>query len=201
MGLPVLAQPMTGTRVEWNGLDLRILRGYGVLAPHYELWTPSAGLARLWCVLCARPARLPVGCAVAGDVADCRRDSGLRHRYGGARPAAGDLADAGAALQQGLLPGPGDCGAHPFARQRAPAPAAAGADRAGARERDGANSAGRDGRRDRLPARRSCRWRAAAAFLPWAWCAQRPRLRNQTFTYTAGTAAGTARILAAPPTL
>ncbi len=48
MGLPVLAEPMTGTRVEWNGLDLHVLRGYGALAPHYELWTPVAGLSRLW---------------------------------------------------------------------------------------------------------------------------------------------------------
>ncbi len=31
MGLPTLGEPMTGTRVEWNGLNLRILRGYGAL--------------------------------------------------------------------------------------------------------------------------------------------------------------------------
>jgi len=48
MGLPTLSEPMTCTRVEWNGLDLRILRGYGVLAPHYELWMPVAGVLRLW---------------------------------------------------------------------------------------------------------------------------------------------------------
>ena len=48
MGLPALAEPMTGTRVEWNGLDLRILRGHGVLAEHYELWTPATGITRLW---------------------------------------------------------------------------------------------------------------------------------------------------------
>jgi folate-binding protein YgfZ len=48
VGLPVLAQPMTLTRVEWNGLDLRVLRGYGVLAQHYTIWTPLTGLTRLW---------------------------------------------------------------------------------------------------------------------------------------------------------
>jgi folate-binding protein YgfZ len=48
LGLPVFAHPMRGTCVEWNGLDLRILRGYGVLAPHYEIWTPAAGLKKLW---------------------------------------------------------------------------------------------------------------------------------------------------------
>ena len=48
MGLPTLSEPMTCTRVEWNGLDLRIFRGHGTLTPHYELWTPVAGVIRLW---------------------------------------------------------------------------------------------------------------------------------------------------------
>ncbi len=30
IGLPTLPEPMSATRVEWNGLDLRVLRGYGV---------------------------------------------------------------------------------------------------------------------------------------------------------------------------
>jgi folate-binding protein YgfZ len=48
VGLPVLLHPMSSTRVEWNGLDLLIRRGYGALAPHYEFWLPSAGVAKLW---------------------------------------------------------------------------------------------------------------------------------------------------------
>src|SRR5258708_1695526 len=48
MGVPVLPEPMTSTRVELNGLDLLILRAYGALVPHYELWGPVAGVARLW---------------------------------------------------------------------------------------------------------------------------------------------------------
>ncbi len=48
MGLPTLPKAMTSIRVEWNGLDLQILRGYGILVPHYELWTPVAGLTRVW---------------------------------------------------------------------------------------------------------------------------------------------------------
>jgi len=50
LGLPVLAEPMTCARVEWNGLNLKIVRGYGVLAPHYELWVPSSSivLAKQW---------------------------------------------------------------------------------------------------------------------------------------------------------
>ncbi len=48
LSLPTLSEPMTGTRVEWIGFDLRIMRGYGALAPHYEIWVPRAGLAKLW---------------------------------------------------------------------------------------------------------------------------------------------------------
>lgn len=60
MGLPTLGEPMTGTRVEWNGLNLRILRGYGAIVPHYELWTPVTGVTRLWRTLSTAGAT-PVG--------------------------------------------------------------------------------------------------------------------------------------------
>ncbi len=62
VGLPVLGIPMAGTSVEWNGWDVRILRGYGVLAQHYEFWLPSAGLAKLWSCLRTGGAT-PVGSA------------------------------------------------------------------------------------------------------------------------------------------
>jgi folate-binding protein YgfZ len=62
LGLPVFAHTMTAASVEWNGLDLRVLRGYGVLAQHYEFWLPSAGLTKLWS--CLRTAgATQVGCA------------------------------------------------------------------------------------------------------------------------------------------
>jgi len=61
MGLAKLAEPMTLTRMEWNGLDVRIVRAYGTLAAHYELWVPKAGLAKLWKFLCTAGAT-PVGC-------------------------------------------------------------------------------------------------------------------------------------------
>ena len=47
-GLPVLVTPMTSTRVEWYGFDLRVERVYGVLGAHYVLWIPLAGLEKLW---------------------------------------------------------------------------------------------------------------------------------------------------------
>jgi folate-binding protein YgfZ len=62
MGLATLADPMTSRRVEWNGLELRITRGFGLLAEHYTLWTPVAGLTRLWRTLTTAGAT-PVGTA------------------------------------------------------------------------------------------------------------------------------------------
>jgi len=62
LGLPVFAHPMMGQYVEWNGIDMRLLRGYGVLAPHYELWVPLSKLASLWRALRTAGAT-PVGCA------------------------------------------------------------------------------------------------------------------------------------------
>ena len=62
VGLPTIGSPMAGTSVEWNGWELRILRGYGVLAPHYEFRLPSAGLAKLWSCLRTGGAT-PVGSA------------------------------------------------------------------------------------------------------------------------------------------
>ncbi len=62
VGLPAIASAMAGTSVEWNGWEVRILRGYGVLAPHYEFWLPSAGLAKLWSCLRTGGAT-PVGSA------------------------------------------------------------------------------------------------------------------------------------------
>jgi folate-binding protein YgfZ len=62
LNLPTLEEPLSGVRIEWNGLDLRILRGYGVLAPHYEIWVPETGLKKLWKYLHAA-GTTPVGCA------------------------------------------------------------------------------------------------------------------------------------------
>lgn len=62
MGLPTLPEPMSCTRIEYNGLDLCIRRAYGTLAEHYELWTPVVGIARLWRNLCTAGAT-PTGFA------------------------------------------------------------------------------------------------------------------------------------------
>ena len=62
LSLPTLSEPLTGTRVEWIGFDVRIMRGYGAVGPHYELWIPLAGLAKLWLGL-RTAAATPVGWA------------------------------------------------------------------------------------------------------------------------------------------
>ncbi len=64
LGLPALDEPMTCAKVEWNGIDLRMVRGYGVQVPHYELWVPSAArvLAKQWNSIRTAGA-IPVGAA------------------------------------------------------------------------------------------------------------------------------------------
>jgi folate-binding protein YgfZ len=62
LSLPRLTEPMTSKSVEWNGVDLRIVRGYGALAEHYEFWFPQAQLVRVWKFLRAAGAA-PVGTA------------------------------------------------------------------------------------------------------------------------------------------
>ena len=60
LGLPAPAEPLTSARagVEWPGL--RVARGYGVLAPHYELWVRAAEIPALWKALVEAGAA-PVG--------------------------------------------------------------------------------------------------------------------------------------------
>lgn len=48
LGLPALSEAMTHTRTDFNGMSLRIRRGYGVLGQHYELWTTTATVSKLW---------------------------------------------------------------------------------------------------------------------------------------------------------
>jgi folate-binding protein YgfZ len=48
LGLPALPEPCTHTRADFNGLSLRIRRGYGTLSQHYLLWTTTATVGKLW---------------------------------------------------------------------------------------------------------------------------------------------------------
>ena len=61
LGMPVLHEPMTQVRAEWNGPVL-VRRGYGVLVDHYELWIEAARARELWEALAGAGAK-PVGSA------------------------------------------------------------------------------------------------------------------------------------------
>ena len=62
IGLRGFAHPMSGAQVEWNGLDLRILRTHSLFGPRYEIFLPSAGVQKIWpCLRTAGATR--VGCA------------------------------------------------------------------------------------------------------------------------------------------
>jgi folate-binding protein YgfZ len=60
LGLPSLPEPMTHTRADFNGMSLRIRRGYGIRSEHYLLWTTTATVAKLWKFLLTGGA-VPVG--------------------------------------------------------------------------------------------------------------------------------------------
>ena len=60
LGLPSLPEPLTSLQAEWNGRAVQIMRGYGVLVPHYELWTDAKEMAALWTALLEAGAT-PVG--------------------------------------------------------------------------------------------------------------------------------------------
>jgi folate-binding protein YgfZ len=62
LGLPAPQEPLTSARAAWNGQDLRVVRAYGVLSPHYELWVPASQIPALWQALVETGAR-PVGAA------------------------------------------------------------------------------------------------------------------------------------------
>jgi folate-binding protein YgfZ len=47
LGLPA-PELMTGARAEWNSIGVRVVRAYGVLTPHYELWVKAAEIPALW---------------------------------------------------------------------------------------------------------------------------------------------------------
>ena len=48
LGLPELREPLTSARAAWNSQQVLVVRGYGVLVPHYELWLPAAHIPALW---------------------------------------------------------------------------------------------------------------------------------------------------------
>ncbi len=62
VGLPVLSEPLTQARAEFEGTPVLLRRGYGLLAEHYAIWIPAAKVGLLWQALTAAGAK-PVGFA------------------------------------------------------------------------------------------------------------------------------------------
>jgi aminomethyltransferase len=199
LGLPALAEPLTSARAAWNGKELRIVHGYGVLAPHYELWVRSAEIPALWSALVEAGAT-PVG---AATLEAFRIAEGI--------PAYGiDIAERdlpqetsqirvlhfskGCYLGQEIVERIHSRGSvHRHLRQlelSGPVPAT------GAELRlDGGVIAGQITSTAELPLANVNRIFALGMMRGEA------ELRDQPFTYSVGTATGTAHILAAPPEL
>ena len=62
LGLPVLALDLTCATAKWNDQPIRVIRAYGVLAPHFELWVQAGQLPALRQALIVAGAT-PVGLA------------------------------------------------------------------------------------------------------------------------------------------
>ena len=190
---------MSSKRAEWNGHEVRVVRGYGVLAPHYELWLRTAEIPALWQALLEAGAT-PVGAAILEAF---RTAEGI--------PAYGiDIAERdlpqetsqmralhfskGCYLGQEIVERIHSRGSvHRHLRQlelSGPVPAA-GAELT----LDGGAIAGQITSAAELPLTTGNRVFALGMMRGEA------ELRSQSFTYSAGTATGTAHILAAPPVL
>ncbi len=199
VGLPQISQPMAGTSVEWNGWELRILRGYGVLAPHYEFWLPSAGLTKLWSFLRTAGAA-PVGCAaleafrIAEGIPAYRIDIMERDLPQETSQMRALHFNKGCYLGQEIVERIRSRGSvHRRLRPlelEGPAPAAG----TELTLPDG-TVAGQITSAAELPLTRRRRGFALAMIRAEA------EVRSQSFAYQAGTATGTAHILVAPPTL
>ncbi len=62
LGLPAPDAPMTSALGSWNGANLRVVRGYEALAPHFEIWTVASIIPALLQALVEAGAQ-PVGAA------------------------------------------------------------------------------------------------------------------------------------------
>jgi folate-binding protein YgfZ len=62
LGLPAPQEPLTSASAAWNGQQIRVVRAYGALAPHYELWVRAVQIPALWQALVEAGAH-PVGAA------------------------------------------------------------------------------------------------------------------------------------------
>ncbi len=203
VGLPAIVLPMTGTRVEWNGIDLRIERGYGALAAHYQLWAPAARLKKLWNALRTAGAT-PVG---AASVEAFRIAEGIP--LYGIDIAERDLPQETSQLRalhfnKGCYLGQeiverihsrGNVHRHLRALELSGSLPAAGA------ELTFEDAAGKNAAAGQITSSAELPLPSGKRFFALGMIRGEAELSNQTLVYTAGTAMSTARILSGPPGL
>ena len=203
-GLPALNEALTQTTATWNGFEIRIRRSYGVLAEHYELWASEAAMAPLWQALSEAGAvavgtrsldafRIAEGIPLYGvDIAErdlAQETSQMRALH----------FTKGCYLGQEIVERIRSRGSvHRHLRQLAiegPVPAAGtelypiGADA------EIAKAAGHITSAAELPAA------AGRRVLALGMMRAEAEVGEQTFTFNAGSTAGTARVLSSPPHL
>ena len=88
LGLPAPSEVLTAANGTGNGREVRVVRAYGLLAPHFELWVQSAEIPALWAALIEASA-IPVG-AASLEAFRIASDSRLQRRHCGARSGAGN---------------------------------------------------------------------------------------------------------------
>jgi len=213
LGLPVLDESMTNARAAWNGQQLRVVRGHGVLVPHYELWVQATEISALWQALVEAGAT-PVGAAtleafrIAEGIPAYGIDIAERDLPQETSQMRALSFNKGCYLGQEIVERiHSRGGVHRHLRQlelSGPVPAA-GTELT----MDGEAIAGQITSAAELQLPSGSRvfalgmMRGEAELSPQRHgpVAGDPELRNQSFTYFSGTATGTANIIAAPPVL
>jgi folate-binding protein YgfZ len=199
LGLPAPQEPLTSASTAWNGQEMRVARTYGVLAPHYELWVPAAQIPELWQTLVEAGAR-PVGAAsleafrIAEGIPAYGIDIAERDLPQETSQMRALSFNKGCYLGQEIVErirSRGSVHRHLRSLELFGAVPAVGA----ALTLEGGAVAGQITSAAELQSHTGSRVFALGMMRGEA------EMRSQSFTYTAGTATGTARILAAPPIL
>ena len=199
LGLPAPQEPLTSARAAWNGQDLRVVRAYGVLSPHYELWVPASQIPALWQALVETGAR-PVGAAsleafrIAEGIPAYGIDIAERDLPQEAVPQVALSFNKGCYLGQEIVERIRSRGSvHRHLRSlelTGPVPVAGTA-----LTLEGGAVAGQ------ITSAAELLLSTGSRVLALGMMRGEAEVGNPSFTYTAGTATGTARILAAPPAL
>jgi len=199
LDLPELDETMTSASAIWNCIEMRVVRAYGLLTAHYELWVQADQIPELWQALVEAGAA-PVGTAsvetlrIAEGVPAYGIDIGERDLPQETSQLRALHFNKGCYLGQEIVERIRSRGnVHRHLRPLelfGPVPAAG----AGLRV-NGDAAAGQITSAAELPLRSGSRSFALGMIRAEA------EIRNQPFTYATGEAAGTAQILATPPQL